>query len=263
MSLINFTEKKIKHCSEDDFKNLPMAESTEHLDSILYVLNALKYIFANREDVFVAGDLPVYYDKNNPSYCVVPDIMVVKGVPDKKRRSYKVWNENGIFPNFIMEITSKYTQIKDRESAKAIYESIFKTNEYFIFDPESCELKGYHLIGDNYETIPLNESNRLVSSELGIEFLVIEDELRCFYNGELLPPYRKMRTILKRRDEALKQKDEALKQRDEALKQKDEVLKQKDEVLKQKDEALEKALKEVENLKTEIEKLKGKSINQS
>jgi hypothetical protein len=72
----------------------PMAESDIQLHPLIYAINALRAFFADRTQVYVAGNLFVYYEEDDPKAVVTPDMFVVFGVPSHARSSYKVWGAN-------------------------------------------------------------------------------------------------------------------------------------------------------------------------
>ncbi|MEP6520364.1 Uma2 family endonuclease [Microcoleus vaginatus DQ-U2] len=51
---------------------------------------------------------------------MAPDVYVVFGFSNHKRDNYKVWEEGGVPPDFVLEITSATTQTKDQESKPEI-----------------------------------------------------------------------------------------------------------------------------------------------
>ena len=86
----------------------PMAENDAQLAAILYAIGALRVRYRNRGDVYVSGDLLMYYEEGNPKVSVAPDVFVVFGVEDRVRMHYKVWEE-GKGPDFVLEVASKST----------------------------------------------------------------------------------------------------------------------------------------------------------
>jgi Uma2 family endonuclease len=61
-----------------------------------------------------------------------------------------VWEEDGRYPNLIVEILSASTEAIDRGLKKQIYQDVFRTPDYFWFDPETHELVGFHLVDGRY-----------------------------------------------------------------------------------------------------------------
>ena len=61
-----------------------MAESDVHIDCLFYLRSALRshYERSGRNDVYVAANLFVYYERGNPRAVVVaPDVFAVLGAP--------------------------------------------------------------------------------------------------------------------------------------------------------------------------------------
>ncbi|MBI3761263.1 MAG: Uma2 family endonuclease [Chloroflexi bacterium] len=112
----------------------PMAETDTHrdqmADSLIY---PLKEHFRDRPDVYVSGNLLLYYEEDNPKASVAPDVFVVFGIPNRLRRTYLLWQE-GRAPDVIVELTSESTRQKDRNEKRLLYEEL-GVGEYYLFDP--------------------------------------------------------------------------------------------------------------------------------
>ncbi|MFM7571817.1 MAG: hypothetical protein ACKO4S_01565, partial [Snowella sp.] len=83
-----------------DSDGLPMAESDAARDYLIYGVEALGIYFQDDSQVYVSGNIFVYYEESNPKSVVSPDVLVVMGVEKKQRRSYKTWEEGDKFPDF-------------------------------------------------------------------------------------------------------------------------------------------------------------------
>ena len=70
----------------------PLAESYFQLIPLVYAFDALRRRYADREDVFVAADLLIYY-REGTRESVAPDVFVVLGAPNRPRHSYLLWKE--------------------------------------------------------------------------------------------------------------------------------------------------------------------------
>ena len=94
---------------------------------------------------------------------------MAKGV----RNSYVVERE-GIFPQVVFEVTSESTAENDRTRKQTVYETDFKAEEYFQFDPRlrvrDSRLSGLRLVEGGSVSIPEVEG-RLQSRRLGLEFV--------------------------------------------------------------------------------------------
>jgi hypothetical protein len=181
---------------------LPLAETEIHLMLILNTVACLRHFF-RRRDVYVAGNLFLYYEKGKPEKRRAPDIMVVKGVnPRVKRRSFKIWVEKAV-PRTVIEFTSQETAAEDLGIKKTIYH-LLKIPEYFLFDPLHeylpQPLLGFRFQRGDYHPMAPAADGSLISNELG---------LRLHPAGENLELYdRKSGARLLPIDDALRLLDE-------------------------------------------------------
>ncbi|OYD98133.1 hypothetical protein CDG76_04790 [Nostoc sp. 'Peltigera membranacea cyanobiont' 210A] len=166
----------------------PMAEGDIQCSYLTYARNVLRIYFQNHPDVYVAGNLFIYYEKGYPESVVAPDVFVVFGVENRDRRSYKTWEEDNQTPDFVLEITSKSTRSKDQGAKKGIY-AFLGVREYFQYDPTgdylNPQLQGLHLVDGNYFPVATNTlpdaTVSLASEVLGLELRLEAGKLR-FYN---------------------------------------------------------------------------------
>jgi Uma2 family endonuclease len=158
----------------------PMAETDIHRDEMADAIDTLKDRYAGAEDVYVAGNLFIYYEEGNPAARFAPDVFVVRGVPKRKRRIYKLWEENQP-PAFVLEVTSRGTRREDKGFKKELCAEL-RVNEYFLFDPEGDYLKpplqGFRLVQGRYELIPPASDKGVLSEVLGLLFTIEEGRLR-------------------------------------------------------------------------------------
>ena len=111
----------------------PMAETDFQREVMAYAIEALKMRFREREDVYVSGDLFIYYEEGNRAAAVAPDVFVVFGVPSHRRRTYLLWRE-GKTPDFVMEVTSDSTREEDQGRKRELYAHL-GVSEYWQYDP--------------------------------------------------------------------------------------------------------------------------------
>jgi Uma2 family endonuclease len=167
----------------------PMAEGDLQRKCLVYITTVLEIYFQKRPDVYVAGNLFIYYEKGYPESVVAPDVFVVFGVEKRDRRSYKTWEENDKTPNFVLEITSKATRSKDQGAKKGIY-AFLGVREYFQYDPTgdylNPQLQGLRLVENNYFPVATNTladgTVSLPSEVLGLELRLEAGKLR-FYDS--------------------------------------------------------------------------------
>ena len=111
----------------------PVAESDYQFYPLTDTVRALRQHLADRPDVYVAGNMLVYYRMNDVAARLAPDVFVVFGVPDHPRRSYFVWRE-GKAPDFVLEIASESTVNHDLGDKRDRYAAM-GVQEYWRFDP--------------------------------------------------------------------------------------------------------------------------------
>ncbi len=210
-----------------DSDGAPVAESDPTRKYLFYAVDTLSTYFETRKDVYVSGNLFIYYKKGVPSAVLAPDVFVIFGVENKERMSYKAWEENNKLPNFILEITSKTTQEND-ELDKPVKYAYLGVKEYFQYDPTGDylkeQLKGSRLIDGRYQPIEIkhleNDIISIPSEVLGLDLRLMDKELRFFEpttNRKLLS-YKEMK-LAKQQVELEKQQVELEKQQAELEKQ--------------------------------------------
>lgn len=156
------------HYPESDGQ--PMAETDLHRDLMVDLIRALRRRYRDEPDVYVTGNLFLYYVKGNPRAVVAPDLFLVKGVPKGRRRIYKLWEE-GRVPSLVIELTSDSTPDEDVFKKKDIYERL-GVGEYFLFDPYEDylrpSLQGHRLADGRYLPIEPEADGSLRSLTTGL-----------------------------------------------------------------------------------------------
>ena len=166
---------------------LPMAESDFQRKPLTYAVEALDIYFQHRADVYVSGNMFIYYEEGNPEAVIAPDVFVVFGTAKRERSSYFLWQEpKG--PDFVLEITSRRTRSQDQGPKRGTY-AFLGVPEYFQFDPTGDYLRpplqGHRLVGDHYAALPTSQSPdgtlSVSSAVLGLE-LHVESGVLHFYD---------------------------------------------------------------------------------
>ncbi len=132
-----------------------IAQSVWHGDAVGLATVALRHHFRKRENVLVAMELLVYYERDNNKVCLQPDVQVVLGVPRGNRGSYKVWEE-GKAADFVLEVASPSTVDKDAQHKAQEYARI-GVREYWRLDPTgsmmATPLEGWEAHGGRYNPV--------------------------------------------------------------------------------------------------------------
>jgi Uma2 family endonuclease len=196
-----------------------------------------------RTDFYVGGNMFVYFSLQQAREVFEeertkttekrafrgPDVFWVGGVdPNRDRQAWIAWEEGGRLPDVIVELLSPSTAEKDRTKKRDLYAQVFRTAEYFLYDPLTRQLDGLRLAGSAYWPIRPDADGRLWSEQLGVFFGpwhgTIEgrerDWVRLFRpDGTLVPTAEEQAEAERQRAEAERQQAEAERQRAEAERQ--------------------------------------------
>lgn len=190
MVIVEDELKEIIFPKSDLLSDEPPMETELHLRQLMLLIQSLELLWKDRQDFYAFGNLTIYYSPNQrkSEYFRGPDFFVVLGVARKPRKSWVVWEEEGKYPQVIIEILSDSTAETDRGLKKEIYQETFRTPNYFWFDLTSLEFKGFQLMAGKYEEIAANEQGWLWSQQLELFLGVHDSQLRFFTpEGKLVP----------------------------------------------------------------------------
>lgn len=184
-------------------------ETDLHLRQMLLLISCLDWLWQDRDDYFASGNLTVYFSPKQIKSQDFrgPDFFVVLGTERRTRKSWVVWEEDGKYPNVIVELLSESTAQADRGVNKDIYQNTFRTPECFWFDPDSLEFAGFLLVGGIYEPMEPNEKGHLWSRQLKLFLGVEGGKLRFFTpDGELVPTPEEAAKIAEEKADRLAEK---------------------------------------------------------
>lgn len=225
-------------------------ESEWHVYQMALLLELVRHYWSERDDFFCAANMFVYYSlhqaraikKGSRSAFRGPDFFIVTGVDGRKPRKYWVaWEEDGKYPDLVVELLSPTTADYDKHEKKEFYAKVFHTYEYFWFDG-GHDFAGFRLMGEEYVPIEPNEHGWLWSEVLGAYLGVWEGLyqgrryrwLRLFQqNGEIVPTHAERAEAERQRAEQALQQAEAERQRAEQALQQAEAERQRAEQLAQ------------------------------
>ena len=165
----------------------PMAETDWQAIPLMYAVTGLRDHFRHRDDVYVSGNLLIYYEEGNAHASVAPDVFVVMGVPNHTRPIYKLWEE-AKGPDFVLEITSRSTRARDATEKRDLYERRLGVAEYWRYDPTGDYLEpplnGLRMAGGRYEALTperlADGTLSMYSGVLSLEMRIEGGELRFF-----------------------------------------------------------------------------------
>ena len=159
----------------------PMAETPRHQQVMIDSMDILRSHFRGIPDVYIAGNMLLYYEEGNPRKSVSPDVFMVRGLSKKELRTYKTWEQPPTL-DFVLEVASPSTYTRDFNEKMEIYAKILRVKEYCIYDPYH-EIEpyfvGFRLVGEVYEEIAF-VNDRLPFAVLGLELGEHEGVLRLY-----------------------------------------------------------------------------------
>ena len=214
----------------------PPLETERHLAQIVLLLTCLKWWWRERpdspqrDDFYVGANITIYYSSHQKSSEDFrgPDFFVVLGTQYKERKSWVVWEEWGKYPNIIIELLSETTAKVDKGEKKEVYQDVFRTREYYWFDPYSLEFQGFAIqTNGKYREMLPDKRGWLWSEQLELYIGIVEEKLRFLTaTGELVPTPSEAVIAERIKVAQANQRAEAARQRAEELERKLERLQQ-------------------------------------
>jgi Uma2 family endonuclease len=169
-------EQEVEYPTSD---GQPMAETTLHRKVMSNVIGGLERRYAAVPDVWVGGNLLLYYQRGDPEKSVAPDVLLTRGIAKWDRPIYLLWEEET--PTLIFEITSRSTRREDTGTKKNLYERL-GVAELVLFDPYGDYLKprlqGYRLERGRYQPIAFNRDGSLDLRTTGLTLHPEGEQLR-------------------------------------------------------------------------------------
>jgi Uma2 family endonuclease len=220
-------------------------ESNRHRIAMNVLIDSTLSALSGRSDFFAGGNMFVYYSRNQAMNRDFrgPDFFVALDVNgDRERRGWVVWEEEGRYPDVIVELMSPSTAKIDLGIKKTLYERTFHTANYFVYDPfNPNSLQGWHLDDkQRYQPLTPNERGWLWCETLELWLGTWQGSIRrepptetCdwlrFYDraGNLVLLPEEIAAREQQQAEAERQRAEAERQRAEAERQRAERLAQK------------------------------------
>ena len=160
-----------------DSDGKPMADNTVQFRWIVTITSGLDWVFRDRPDVFVAGDLLWYPVEEEPDIRQAPDALVAFGRPKGDRGSYMQWEEAGIPPQVVFEILSPGNRFGEMYRKLKFYEE-HGVEEYYLYDPDHNYLEGW--LRDEAGLSEIRDTNGWTSPRLGVRFDTTGDELTLY-----------------------------------------------------------------------------------
>jgi Uma2 family endonuclease len=147
-------------------------ESNRHRIAMNVLIDSALNALQEKPDSFVGGNMFVYYSRNQAMNRDFrgPDFFVVLDVDgSRERQGWVTWEEEGRYPDVIIELMSPSTTKVDRVEKKQLYARTFRTAEYYVYDPfKPDSLEGWRLNGSQYQDIVPSDRGWLWCDCLGL-----------------------------------------------------------------------------------------------
>ena len=167
-------------------------ESDTHEDIRAYAVRALRIRYAARPGFYTASDMGLLFERGNRAAVMAPDLLVSFGAGDRRRPSYKLWQEP--VPDLVLELLSPRTWRRDVEAKPGLYEDL-GVREFWLFDPIGRlprAVNGWRLdAGGTYAPVPALPDGGCRSAVLGLDLVPHGDGFRFRdpATGERLPDH--------------------------------------------------------------------------
>ena len=155
---------------------------------LISLIYSLKTHWADRTNYYVSGNMFLYYDPQSHRKFRGPDFFLVLDVDNRERKSWVVWQEGMRFPDLIIELLSDTTREIDTGEKKTLYERVFHTSEYYLYDPLSQDFVGYHLQSGRYQPVASDAQGRVYSPLTDLLFGVHDEWLWWMTRDRVILP---------------------------------------------------------------------------
>ena len=172
--------------SYPDSDGTSIADNTLHFEWVSILKWGAEARFADDPDVFVAGAHMIYPVEGKDTIRVTPDVYVAFDRPKGHRGNYKVFIEEGVFPQVIFEVWSQKDTYAEMQEKHNLYEK-HGAEEYYVIYPtfptfvEAWKREGGRLV-------PLSNVHEFVSPRLGFRFYHQNGVLKVFAPDYALGP---------------------------------------------------------------------------
>ena len=144
-------------------------ETERHAVQYAHLITTLAHAMRERDDVYVAGNMFVYFSPRQlkNEHFRGPDVFVVVGAEKKERLSWVLWEEMRL-PDVVIELTSPSTRESDYGPKKDVYERVWKTAVYAIYDPATHRLDAWELDAGRYVPAARTDEGDVIVNMLGM-----------------------------------------------------------------------------------------------
>ncbi|HET6383434.1 MAG TPA: Uma2 family endonuclease, partial [Armatimonadota bacterium] len=158
--------------------NVPL--TPDHMLSEVYSLSTIQ---TERPNLWITGDVCVYWERGNTRLYVAPDVIVVDCPPPKQKENvYLAWSDPPLL--FVVEFGSRSTFKRDTGPKVDLYEKTLAVPEYLYADPPKRVLRFWRMVNGRYRQIALNAQGRVRSEQLELWFGFDEEGFFRIYTDD-------------------------------------------------------------------------------
>lgn len=178
--------------AQEYLRSLPpehFMEATAQATQRKITLESLDLLVARRPDVQVFNELLVQYPmpgQRRPGQVCPDNMVVISDEPVRAQSSFNLPVEDAR-PFWVLDYVSKNNKRKDYDDNFDKYERDLKVPYYLTFYPDDQELTLYRHTGKKYVSVQPNKQGRYAIPELDLEVALLDDWVRYWYDGRLLP----------------------------------------------------------------------------
>ncbi|MGL4553758.1 MAG: Uma2 family endonuclease [Gemmataceae bacterium] len=243
--------------ADEYLKGLPLEhfmEATPQATQRGIFMVAFDMIARRRPDVHPYSELLVQYEHGDPPVrrYVVPDNMVVLHAGEIDAvKSYPV-SLQPARPLLVLEYVSKESERKDYEDSFRKYEQELKVPYYLLGYPDNEEMTLFALRGAKYQAVVPDDAGRVAIPELEVQAGLINEYVRFWFRGELLPRGYDIPDILDRKDQQITERDQQISERDQRLSERDQQLSERDQQLSERERQIRERDRAIEQLRQQL-----------
>jgi len=154
----------------DDRKPL---RSNRHRIAMNVLIRSLQQLWSDHNDYFTQGNMFIYYSSTqvrNRNFRGSEFFAVLNVDSNNFKEGWAVWKKNGRYLDMIVELMSSSTAEIDKIIKKDLKNQIFRTSDYFVYNPfDPNSLQGWHLDDtQEYRSLTPNENAWLWCRHLGL-----------------------------------------------------------------------------------------------
>ena len=121
----------------------PEMESSLHYMQLLLLVTSLEWAWRERDDFFIGANLTIYFSRQQLKHRDFrgPDFFLVKNTTRSPRNSWVVWEEDGRYPDLIIELLSDSTaKVRSHHQTEIFMRNGFIPPNIFIFPQKHWNL---------------------------------------------------------------------------------------------------------------------------